>query len=42
MKKSLLSLVALLGLTAGAMAQAPSFDVPKSKRTFVNHLLRMC
>jgi hypothetical protein len=32
MKKSLLSLVALLGLTAGAMAQAPSFDVPKEQR----------
>jgi hypothetical protein len=32
MKKSLLSLVALLGLTAGAMAQAPSFDVPKEQK----------
>lgn len=32
MKKSLLSLVAMLGLTAGAMAQAPSFDVPKEQK----------
>ena len=32
MKKSLLSFVALLGLTTGAMAQAPSFDVPKEQK----------
>lgn len=32
MKKSLLSLVALLGLTSAAIAQTPSFDVPKEQK----------
>jgi len=32
MKKSLLSLVAMLGLTTAAMAQAPGFDVPKEQK----------
>lgn len=32
MKKSLLSLVAMLGLTSAAMAQTPGFDVPKEQK----------